>query len=309
MSSDLVRRTQETQAKTLATTGRIEDFVRSDEHALQLALADRIGVDRFIAAAVTTFRSSAKLGQTTPESRLGALYIAAQLGLEIGGPRGLVYVVPYGNQATLVVGYKGFVDLFYRAGARKIDWFVVRQGDHFRMMATADRGLVYEWAPAGGVPDEKQPWTGVVASVETKNGGTVWQYMTKAEVLARRPKPTPDPWKKWEEQMALKTVLRQLAKRVPLSTELALAESADETIQKRVAGETSQPVALHLPVEGMPSSEPRLRVPSGEHPLGDEPEQGVAGQPQEDVPPPEEDEEARYERESTEAFNAAQEPM
>jgi recombination protein RecT len=301
--SDLVRRTQETQAKTLQQTERIEEFVRSDQRALELALAGRIGPDRFIAAAVTTFRGSPKLAQTSPESRLGALYIAAQLGLEVGGPRGLAYVVPYGKEATFVMGYKGFVHLFYAAGAKAVDWFLVREGDHFRMGSSAERGLVYEWAPAQGVPDEKRPWTGAVAQVHTANGGIVWEFMTKAQILLRRPKPIPDAWRKWEEQQALKTVLRQVAKRVPLSTELALAHDADETIQRRIPG--SENAVLHLPVEGGGMTPVGGAI--GEHVISGRSSSSPRDEEEEPPPPPpEEDDEARFERESTAEFNRMQ---
>ena len=57
-----------------------------------------------------------KLLACTSESILQALYQCAGLGLEPGGPLGHVYLIPYGDKCTTIVGYKGLLELVRRSG-------------------------------------------------------------------------------------------------------------------------------------------------------------------------------------------------
>lgn len=205
--------------------------------ALDTALAERIGVERFMQAAVTTFRKTPGLARCTEESILGGLFVAAQLGLEVGGPRGLAYLVPYGQEATFVLGYKGAVELFYRTGqVKKVDAFLIREGDVFEPGWDLREGRVFKWVP--GNPDGKP--VGAVAYVVTTNGGLVWEHMTEAEILKRRPSRwTNTPWSTWPDQMWMKTVLKALTRKVRMSADdlsLQLAIESDETVQRKVPG-------------------------------------------------------------------------
>lgn len=259
MSSDLARQTrnaQGAQAKTAEKVAALTKTIQGTRNGIAAALGERIGPDRFLRAAVTTLRTTPKLADCSAESILGGLFVAAQLGLEIGGPRGLVYLVPYGKEATLVVGYRGFVDLFYRAGARSVEWFLVREGDHFRIASDAVHGFGYQWAPPDGQPDDSRPWTGAVAQVVTASGAIVWEFMSRDQIEARSTN-TPI-WRQWPEEMALKTVLRRLVKRAPASVELAQAVEADETVQRQVEG-LAEPIAEHVPVEGPKPAAPKPR--------------------------------------------------
>ena len=71
-----------------------------------------------------------------------------------------------------------------------------------------------------------------------KGGGTTWVYLTRAQVLARRPhywdKGTP--WQTHEEEMTKKTAVRALVKFLPKSTDLGRAIEADENKASQVAG-------------------------------------------------------------------------
>lgn len=255
--SELARRTRTAAAKVSPVEARI----REEQDGLSQALSDRVGIDRFIRAAVTSFAQTPRLRECTPQSVLGALYVSAQLGLEVGGPRGLAYLVPFWNkdlvrsdggrggfEAQLIVGYRGFVDLFYKAGAKSVQWFVIREGDLFRKGSDSVRGDWYVWEPAS--EDEERPLVGCVALVHTATGGIVWHHMTKAQILKRRPKKWEGtPWRTWPEEQSLKTVLRGLAKRVAMSTELAVASDADQSVQRRIEGLPEHDV-LHVPVEG-----------------------------------------------------------
>jgi recombination protein RecT len=257
--SNLAQQTRQQQDRNAQGADRATDLVRKvngQRAEIAKALGDRIGPERFLRALATEIRTTEHLDECTPDSVLGGLYVAAQMGLEIGGPRGLVYLVPYkrrGGQyeASLIVGYKGFVELLYRAGAKAVQWFLVREGDTFRIGSDARIGKTYEWIQAD--PNSSARVTGAVAQVITPNGGVVWEYLSRADI-EKRATSTPF-WQKWWDEMALKTVLRRLVATAPLSTELRLAAEVDETVQQRIPG-IDQPAAKHLPLTAAPAVAP-----------------------------------------------------
>lgn len=228
MSTTVALPAQKAEAVIQQVTGAANGFAA--------ALADRIGPDRFVRAAVTSIRTSPQLAQCEPLSILGGLFVAAQLALEVGGPRGLAYLVPYGREAQLIVGYRGYVELFYRAGARKVEWFIVRDGDTFRQWSTGRGGRDYEWTPLDD--DSNRRPIGAVAQIQGAHGEFQFEHMTVDQINERRPKrATSGPWVDWYEEMALKTVMRQLAKTARQSTDdLAFAAANDGAVITQVEG-------------------------------------------------------------------------
>jgi recombination protein RecT len=239
MSSDLARRTREQQQQGQTNATRSQALVAkisAQRTGIAQALGDAVGPDKFLRAAATEIRTTKHLDECTLDSILGGLYVAAQLGLEVGGPRGHIYLVPFRNtdtgnyEASLIIGYKGWVELFYRAGARSVQWFLVREGDQFRIGSDPVHGKVYRWEQRD--PNSTAEVTGAVAQVETATGSYVWEYLSRADI-DKRATGTPF-WRKWPDEMRLKTVLRRLQATAPTTPQLALAAKVDETVQRRV---------------------------------------------------------------------------
>jgi hypothetical protein len=93
----------------------------------------------------------------------------------------------------------------------------------------------------------------VYAILKTTNGGVVFEVMPKAEVDHIRKcskAPNSPAWEDWYDEMALKTVIRRLGKRTPLSPDLMRASSMDEGLDAGVS--QSNAVAL-LAVEKLPA--------------------------------------------------------
>lgn len=218
----------------------LRDLVRAQQPAIEAQLAGTLNSGAFVRAALSTINSSEDLQRATPTSILGAIMLAAQLRLEIGPALGHFHLTPRkvdGKQTCLpIIGYQGYIELAYRSGRiEKIETFLVRDGDAFTYAANSERGLFYEWTPKDF--DEKREWTGVIASAKIRGAGTVWTYMPKDKVLARRPPYWPStPWKTNEEEMARKTGIRALAPYMPKSTELGRALEADEQKVEKVDG-------------------------------------------------------------------------
>lgn len=113
----VVRPTASAPAKPKTKAPIIVQQVLSDQFKKQLALAvpKHLNADRMARIAATEVRKNKALLNTEPTSFLGSVMQAAQLGLEPGSALGQAYLVPYGNQCQLIIGYKGMIDLARRS--------------------------------------------------------------------------------------------------------------------------------------------------------------------------------------------------
>jgi len=215
----------------VATRPDVIQQVQGAQSGLAAALADRIGVERFTRAAVTVLRTTPALRNCTPDSVLGGLFVAAQLGLEVGGPLGYAYLVPYGREAQLIVGVRGFVELFYRAGARSVRADIIREGDSVERSTDSSGRVLIRWTDADPM-NPNRPAVGALATVILASGEPLQELMSKAQILKRKPRTSRSgPWNDWEDEMWKKTVLRQCAKTARLSSDdLALAIEVDQSI-------------------------------------------------------------------------------
>lgn len=231
-----------TKAVEQKSNPTMRDLLHKQQAEIEVQLAGALNSGAFVRAALSTISSNDKLQQASPKTVLGSIMLAAQLKLEIGPALGHFYLTPKyskdrGWECVPVIGYTGLMELAYRSGRiEKIETFLIRDGDKFDHGANSERGRFFDWNPADY--DEERAWTGVVAMAKIKGAGTVWAYLPKDKVLARRPshwnKGTP--WQTNEEEMARKTGIRALAPYLPKSTELAKAVEADEQKVESIAG-------------------------------------------------------------------------
>ena len=122
-----------TKPKTKAPA--IIQHVLSDQFKKQLALAipKHLNADRLARIAATELRKTPALLNTTEASFMGAVMQSAQLGLEPGSALGQAYLVPYGKECQLILGYRGMIDLARRSGqVLSLNAYAVREGDDFK---------------------------------------------------------------------------------------------------------------------------------------------------------------------------------
>jgi len=192
--------------------------------------------ERMARIATTVVRQNKALARTTPESFLGALLTASQLGLEPGTVRPGCYLVPYGNVCTFIPSWFGLVDLARRSGQVVDVWAeIVYENDTFVYTLGLDRKIERHDPPPLG-QDRGKP-LGVYAAAELVGGGKPFIVMTVAEVEAIRSQSRAGnngPWKTHWEAMARKTAVRQLCKWLPSSAELNTALSLDGAVRTDV---------------------------------------------------------------------------
>lgn len=89
----------EVSAKKPVKTMR--DYIKSMEGEIAKALPSVITPERFTRIVTTALSSNPELGNCSPQSFLGAMMTAAQLGLEPNTPLGQAYLLPYRNKGIL----------------------------------------------------------------------------------------------------------------------------------------------------------------------------------------------------------------
>lgn len=222
------------------------DYVRSMMPAIEKALPRVMTPERFSRIVMTAMSSNPQLQQTTPQSFLGAMMTAAQLGLEPNTPLGQAYLIPFKNKGTLEcqfqLGYKGLIDLAYRSGEVKtIQAHVVYENDGFEFSYGLEPTL--EHHPCMEADKGDPAW--VYAVFNTKDGGFGFEVMSVADVRAHAKKYSQSysssysPWSRNFEEMAKKTVLKRVLKYAPLKTDFVRELSADETVKNEISEDMS----------------------------------------------------------------------
>jgi recombination protein RecT len=207
----------------------IYDLIDRQKPELEKVVGQTIGVERFTRTVLTEIRRTPKLLECSPESLLGAMMLAAQLGLE-PGPLGLVYLVPFKRQVEFIVGYRGYVELAYRSGLVKdLTAALVHDGDAFSFRQGTRPFL--DHVPEG--PPGDREIVAAYAVARLKSGGVVF-VPTYLEDWERARKASPagsknlGPWVDHREAMIRKTAVRRLEPMLPKSAAFARAFERDE---------------------------------------------------------------------------------
>lgn len=216
------RQTAPVAAKPAPTITALLDTYRDQ---IAKALPQHVNVDRMMRVALTEYRKSPKLQMCDSVSFIGAVVQAAQLGLEPGGALGHCYLIPYGKECQLQIGYRGMIDLARRSGnIVSISARAVYEGDDFEISLGTDDKLSH--TPKFEGRDLKF----VYAVAKLKDGGVQFDVMSVADIIQIRDKHTKnsDAWRSHFDEMAKKTVIRRLFKLLPVSIEMQDALRAEE---------------------------------------------------------------------------------
>ena len=132
----MIAKTQGTKAVSKKQPQTIKDYINAMSGEIAKALPQVMTPERFKRIALSAVSNTPKLGNCTPQSFLGAMMNAAQLGLEPNTPLGQAYLIPFENrkkgitECQFQIGYKGLIDLAYRSGEVKmIDAQTVYEND------------------------------------------------------------------------------------------------------------------------------------------------------------------------------------
>lgn len=236
-----------TEKSAAAKTQRsMKGLIVSMEGQIAKALPSVITPERFTRMVLTAMSTNKDLQLCTPNSFLGAMMQAAQLGVEPNTPLGQAYLIPYKNKGALEcqfqLGYKGLIDLAYRSGEVKdIQAHEVHENDTFEYELGLEPKLKH-------IPAMKNRGAVIMyyAIFHTKDGGYGFNVMSVDDVQEHARKYSKSygssfsPWKSNFDEMAKKTVLKRCLKYAPIKTEFARSISADETIKTTIAADMAE---------------------------------------------------------------------
>ena len=249
-----IEEVKDTLVKAQETTQSLQQLIETSAKELGKALPHHMRSERLVRIALTCIRLNPELAQCTPASFLGALFTAAQIGLE--PVAGRAYILPFNNkrkignewrtfkEAQFMIGYRGLTDLFFRnEKAVQLSWGVVYSNDEFDFEYGTKEFLRHRPAKTN-----KGDVVGYYVIGKLQGGGTPFQYMPKIDCLEHGKKHSKtydkkenkfhesSPWVKDVDAMCLKTVLIQLSKLLPCSMELQRAIATDETAREYRSG-------------------------------------------------------------------------
>lgn len=199
--------------------------------AVARALPSHMTHDRFMRVAMTAINKTPALQDTTPASFCLAILTAAQMGLEPDGR--LAHLIPYGNTCTLILDYKGKVELAMRTGTiANIHAAVIHEGDLFSF----DMGEVRQHVPwfirrDAAKPEKEGEVYAAFARVLFKDGTSKAEVLSRDEIEAIRKRSragNSGPWVTDWNEMAKKTAFHRCSKWIPTSPEFRDAMDRDE---------------------------------------------------------------------------------
>lgn len=195
------------------------------------ALPRHITREKMTSVFLTALTTTPGLLNCQPASLLKAVVEASQLGLLPDGVLGHGYILPYGDKAKFIPGFKGLMDLARRSGKiSRIEARCVFENDLFNFSYGLDAKL--EHVPAQMAGKEPGKLFAVYATAKfSETGETVFEVMFLEDIEKIRKKSPAGkrgPWIDFFDEMARKTVVRRLMKYLPLSPEVQEAVAADE---------------------------------------------------------------------------------
>jgi len=229
--------------KSVDPAKTMKAYVTQMKGEIAKALPSVLTPERFTRVVTSALSSTPMLAQTTPQSFLGAMMTAAQLGLEPNTPLGQAYLIPYKNKGHMEcqfqLGYKGLIDLAYRYGqVTSIQAHEVYQNDEFNFSFGLNPTLHH--VPARGDRGETVYYYAVF---HTKGGGFGFEVMSREDVESHARKYSKaystgySPWSTNFDEMAKKTVLKKTLKYAPLGSDFVRAVSVDESLPSVVSNQ------------------------------------------------------------------------
>jgi recombination protein RecT len=197
--------------------------------AVQDALPKNFNRQRFIQNSLAVLNTNPGLAKYNKSQLLLGLIRGAYLGLDFMSNE--CYLVPYGNSVNFQLSYTGSIKFVKKYSIRPIQDIyakAVREGDTFHASIKDGRPTL-DFEP---LPFSNKEIVGVFAVVIYQDGGMEYETMTKEEVEKVRNNyskaSNSGAWKTSWEQMALKSVLRRLTKRIQVDFESVEAHDAWE---------------------------------------------------------------------------------
>jgi recombination protein RecT len=220
---------------------QIAHLLQRKQGEISKMLPRHLNADRLLKVAQIAATTTPTLLECEVPSLVAAIGQCAQMGLEPNTVLGHAYLVPFNTKrkdangverwaksVQVIIGYKGLIDLARRSGQIvSISAHEVCKNDSFDLVYGLDERLNH--TPALG---DRGEIIGFYAVAKLKDGGNAFEFMSLHQIneimAATQSKGKYGPWKDHFTEMGRKTVIRRLAKYLPLSIEFHTAVVLDQ---------------------------------------------------------------------------------
>lgn len=231
------------------------------------ALPAHVPVEKFTRVAMTAIQNNPDLQNADRRSLFGAIVRLAQDGLLPDGREAAIVIfnAKDGNgwikKAQAMPMIAGILKKLRQSGeVAKVSAHVVHENDHFVWSLGFDETI--EHAPPALNEPRGKP-IGAYATAVLKDGSQLCEVMTLEEIeRVRNVSRAKDkgPWVDWWSEMARKTVMRRLSKRLPMSTDI------EDAVDRAAGVDRDEPRALD---HAATAPEPMSRLDALEHQIAD----------------------------------------
>lgn len=241
------------QGRQLAPIQQFRQDLERMTPEFQSALPAHIPVERFRRVAQTAVTRSPELLKSDPKALLGACMMAAQDGLLPDGREGAI--VLFKGKAQWMPMVYGIIKKMRNSGEiLSLTAHPVYREDEFRYILGDEESIHHE----PSMKEDRGPVIAAYAIAKLTGGGIERRVMLKADIEKRRKAGSANSpmWTGWYEEGACKTVIKALAKRLPMSTEVERVLERDDAMH---AISLDHPPAQQI----TPSSDPFLAASAG----------------------------------------------
>jgi recombination protein RecT len=215
---------------------RHKAFLDARMRQIQSWVREGVRPEALVRFTLMDMANNEKLRACTPDSIYLGLLACAVTGLEPGALKGEAYLVPFNNrdkgmQATFIPGWKGLVKQARRS--REIKGLVanvVRERDTFDIDLGTAKAIIHK--PKLGREDDRGDVIGAYGIATLASGEHEIEWMDRADLdsiqkVAESRGKSPA-WSGWQDQMQRKSVIRRLAKRLPLGSDYYVAMALEQ---------------------------------------------------------------------------------
>lgn len=224
----------------------------------KMALPPQVTPEKFIRVTLTALRANPDL-LSNRQSLYSAAMKCAQDGLLPDGRQAAF--VKFGGDVVYMPMISGILQKIRNSGElAMITAQIVYSNDKFRYWIDSD-GEHIEHEPL--IFGERGALNGVYAFAKTKDGASYIDVMTKDEIeKVRNVSRAKDsgPWKTWFEEMAKKSAIRRLSKRLPMSTDVQNVIEANDDLNDIAGQEIKAPESKSSRLENIIDAETKTEI-------------------------------------------------
>ena len=231
---------------------QIKSGLMAQQRVVKSLFGDKKKSDKFLATA-SKVANDYKLANCRVDSIIDACVTVAQLNLDLSPALSHAYIVPFKSSVQLIVSARGYTALLARTGW-KLKSYIVNEEDEFDYTIDGfDENIKFK----KNIDSETETFKYAVALALSPDGMLYIEIMNKKQIDKHRmvssnqkgAKPT-GVWADWFEEMATKTVIKKLVKKLPIGEDVAnVVEADDKPIDAEIVEDKKDDVDLNSMVK------------------------------------------------------------